>query len=117
MPDFTLYGWNKCSTCRTYRAWMQEENMAFEERDFFKEPFTEKELRDLIGKRPVADIFSWNSPSFKAIGVSREEMAANEARMIELMLQEPRLIRRPMVTVGGKLVVGVNKEGLSAATG
>jgi len=115
MATLKLYDWNKCTTCRDYRLWLKEEGVEFDQRDFFKEPFTEKELRKLVGKRPLANVFSWNSPSFKELGVTREELSADEPRMMKLMLQEPRLIRRPMVQVGRRLVIGSKKEDLKAA--
>ncbi len=115
MADIQLYDWNKCTSCRAYRLWLAEEGISFEQRDFFKEPFTEKELRKTIGRTPLADVFSWNSPSFKEMGVSREVLSADEPRMMKLMLAEPRLIRRPMARVGRKLVVGTKKEDLQKA--
>jgi arsenate reductase-like glutaredoxin family protein len=35
--------------------------------------------------------------------------------LIGLMLQEPRLIRRPLVRLGGELIVGANEKSLTAA--
>ncbi len=86
-----------------------------EERDFFADPLSEKELRDLIGSRPASQIFSWNSPSFKKLGVTRENL--DDDRLIQLMLDEPRLIRRPLVQVGGEVFVGTDKEAMERALG
>ena len=69
-------------------------------------------LRQLIGTRPVSEVFSWNSPSFKKLGLNREEL--NDERLISLMLEEPRLIRRPLVQVGSELIVGADKAALDA---
>ena len=85
-----------------------------EERDFFEERFSEEELRLVIGERPVSLVFSWNSPSFKNLGLSREDL--DDDRLICLMLEEPRLIRRPLIQRGSEpLIVGANKEALSQA--
>ena len=69
-----------------------------EERDFFQDPFSEAELRVLIGDRSPADIFSWKSPSFRKMGIDRGSL--DDDRMISLMLEEPRLIRRPVTAIG-----------------
>ena len=76
-----------------------------EERDFFQNRFTEKELRDLIGTLSASEVFSWNSPSFKKLGHNRADL--NDNTLINLMLKEPRLIRRPLVQVGDRLIVGL----------
>ena len=84
-----------------------------EERDFFQDPFSEAELRALIGDRSPADIFSWKSPSFRKMGIDRDSL--DDDRMIALMLEEPRLIRRPVTAIGDTLIVGANAKALSQA--
>ena len=84
-----------------------------EERDFFQDPFSEAELRALIGARSPADIFSWKSPSFRKLGIDRDSL--DDDRMIALMLEEPRLIRRPVTAIGDTLIVGADSKALSQA--
>ncbi len=81
-----------------------------EYRDFFKDPFTDDELRTLLGDRLPSEQFSWASPSFKKLDLDRGSLS--EDQLIELMLDNPRLIRRPLIQVDGKLLPplsGVNK--------
>ena len=87
--------------------------METEERDFFQDRFAEGELQELLGERKAADAFSWNSPSFKALGRPAESLSEEE--LVQLMLQEPRLIRRPLVVVNGQLVIGGSQKALEAA--
>ena len=84
-----------------------------EERDFFQDPFSEEELRALIGDRSPADIFSWKSPSFRKLDIDRDSL--DDDRMIALMLEEPRLIRRPITAIGDTLVIGADSKALSRA--
>ncbi len=84
-----------------------------QERDFFKEPFSEAEVRELAGSAGLAQLFARRSPSLKALGLADQELS--EARMLELMLQEPRLIRRPLVRLGGQLLVGASAKAVEAA--
>jgi len=51
-------------------------------------------------------MFNFRSPSFKTLGTDRERLT-NE-KMIEMMLAEPRLIRRPVVRIGGKVFFGAD---------
>ena len=89
-----------------------------EERDFFKDPFSEAEVRGLSRGRALSDIFSWRSPSFKALGLSKDEAGRlGDDDLVRLMLQEPRLIRRPMVRVGEELIIGSNAKELERALG
>ncbi len=87
--------------------------MDVQDRDFFKETFSEAELREVLGDRPIRDVFSFRSPSFKAMGLDPDGLTDDD--LIGLMLQEPRLIRRPLVRLGGELIVGANEKSLTAA--
>ncbi len=85
----------------------------FNERDFFKEPFSEEELRELIRLKPPSEVFSWRSPSFKAMELEQESLSPED--LVRLMTQEPRLIRRPIVRVGDRLIIGANQKSIEAA--
>ena len=52
----------------------------------------------------VDQIFAKRSPSLKQMGLAGQELGDDE--MVKLMLQEPKLVRRPMIRVGDQLFVG-----------
>ena len=81
------------------------------ERDFFKDVFTEAELRELLGDTPAYEIFSWRSPSVKKMGLDKDSLGEDD--LIRLMLEEPRLVRRPLVRKGARLVVGTDKRAMA----
>ena len=98
------------------KAELSQGGIEFDERDFFAEPFTVDELRDLIGVRPVSDFFSWRSPSFRKLGLDRDTL--NDDRLLELMVEEPRLVRRPLIQTGaGELIVGTDKKAMADLVG
>ena len=77
-----------------------------ESRDFFQNRFSEGELRSLLGERPAANFFSWASPSFRKLAVNRDSL--DEDQLIAMMLNEPRLVRRPLIVVNGELLPSVS---------
>ena len=97
------------------RASLSHAGIDLEERDFFQNPFCENELRLLLGDRPPSDFFSWKSPSFRALGQPPESFS--EEDLLRLMLREPRLIRRPLLQVGDKVIIGVDKKALEELSG
>ena len=84
-----------------------------EERDYFKEPFTEAELASLAGEIGAEQMFAKRSPSLKKIGLAGKDMTDDE--MLALMLQEPRLVRRPIIRLRGRFLVGANLKAVEAA--
>ena len=87
--------------------------MELEERDFFKEPFTQQEIQELASDVGTAQIFARRSPSLKKMGLADQDLS--DEQMVSLMLQEPRLVRRPLVRIGGRLLVGANLKAVEAA--
>ncbi len=53
-------------------------------------------------------MFSWRSPSAKPYRDGRGELSDDE--LIDLMLGEPRLIRRPILITGKKVLFGFDAE-------
>ncbi len=70
----------------------------------FKHPLTRVELKGLFGDRPARDFFSFKSPSFRKLSLDPD--ALKDAQMLSMMAEEPRLIRRPLVVVGDRVIVG-----------
>ncbi len=84
-----------------------------EERDYFKDPFSESEIRELAQSDSISAMFARRSPSLKKLELADKELSEEE--MVSLMLQEPRLVRRPLVLMDGKLLVGANIKAVEAA--
>ena len=89
--------------------------MEINERDFFRNPFSREEIHALLRGRPVSEMFNFRSPSFKKSGFKREELS--DGQMIDLMLKEPRLVRRPVVSIDGKAHFGADKSVLETLIG
>jgi arsenate reductase len=78
------------------------------ERDFFKNPFSQYEIEELLKGKPASEMFNFRSPSFKQLGLEREKLSDKE--LIDLMLKEPRLVRRPVVRIDGNVYFSAGKS-------
>ena len=74
------------------------------ERDYFKEPLNEAEIREMAALAGIDQIFARRSPSLKQMGLANQDLSEDE--MINLMLQEPKLVRRPLIRVGAQVFAG-----------
>ncbi|MBN2439385.1 MAG: hypothetical protein JXL20_12385 [Deltaproteobacteria bacterium] len=83
------------------------------ERDHFKEPFERTEIESLLQGKPASVMFSFKSPSFRALGSKPE--ALKDRDLVNLMLKEPRLIRRPVVRIDRKVDFGAGSIMISWA--
>ena len=61
----------------------------------------------------IENIFARRSPSLKTMGLADKNLSSEE--MVNLMLQEPKLVRRPLFKVGNELMVGGSNASIEAA--
>lgn len=71
-----------------------------------KEPPSRELLARLIDDYGLDAVLSTRSPAYKARDLGARKLSRSEA--IELMLEDPNLIRRPLVLKGKKAVFGYN---------
>ena len=91
---------------------LSQQGVEIEERDFFKDPFSEAELEELMTLAPPSELFSWRSPSFRKMNLDKGTLEPQD--LVRLMAQEPRLIRRPMFRIGDRLIVGGGKKAIDS---
>jgi len=60
-------------------------------------------------------MFNFRSPSFKQLGLDKENLGNDD--LIKLMLKEPRLVRRPVVRIDGKVYFSADKSVLENLIG
>ncbi len=84
------------------KAWLSRTDVEVEFRDFFEDPVTEEELWTLLGDRLPSEQFSWNSPSWRELGLDRSKLSEDD--LVKLMLTEPRMIRRPLIEINRELL-------------
>lgn len=86
-----------------------------ESRDLFAKPLTEEEIRSLVGRAGLDAVFSWRSPTARARSLQPGSLTEDEA--VRLMAAEPRLIRRPLIDAGERLIVGADAAAIAGIGG
>ncbi|XGV99286.1 MAG: ArsC/Spx/MgsR family protein [Leptolyngbya sp. BL-A-14] len=79
------------------------------------EPWTAESLRPFFGSLPVADWFNRSAPAIKTGDIIPEVVQAETA--LRLMVQNPLLIRRPLMQVGDRRSVGFEMLAIDAWIG
>ena len=86
---------------------MQSKKIDFEEREYGRTPFTEKELREIIGDSPIEPFLSTRTPLYKEKNMKLKPPTKDEA--IKLMLKDANLLKRPVFIKGKKKLTGFNE--------
>ena len=77
---------------------MQAEKADFEEREYGKAPFSERELREIIGNGPIENFLNTRTPLYREKKMKQKPPTKKEA--IRLMLKDPNLLKRPVIIKG-----------------
>ena len=99
------------------REVLSRRRVEFTTRDLFKEPLGQDEIRRLARLVPggARGLLSGRSPQLKALGLDRREPSDDE--LIALMAREPRLLRRPLLHDGRRLIVGFDQDAYATLGG
>ena len=110
MKKIIFYSYLKCSTCRKAAKWLESKDFEFQLIDIVKEPPLVNYLN--IALDQYSDdkkrIFNTRGKAFKTLnidiyGLSREEI-------IQLLLSDGKLIKRPfLIYEGKKVILGFNE--------
>jgi Spx/MgsR family transcriptional regulator len=89
---------------------LQAKKIDFQEREYGTNPFSEKELREIIGDDPIEKFLNTRTPLYREKNMKQKPPAKEEA--IKLMLKDPNLLKRPVIIKGKKKVTGFNEAEL-----
>ena len=87
---------------------MLELGAELESRDLATQRLTQAELEALIGQRDYKEFLNQRNELYRAQNMKEHPPSRSEA--IQLMAQEPNLIRRPIVMRGSQMVLGFDEE-------
>jgi Spx/MgsR family transcriptional regulator len=94
---------------------LQAKKIDFDQREYGKQPFTEKELREIIGDDPVEPFLNTRTPLYREKHMKQKPPTKDET--IKLMLKDPNLIKRPIMIKGKKKLTGFNEAELKQMIG
>jgi arsenate reductase len=99
-----IYHHSSCSRSRFALDLLREKKLEFEIVEYFKNPFTKDELRDIIRKLGIQpeELIRKNEKEYKQVFPSKN---ISEDDWIEGMLKHPKLIQRPIVVNGERAVI------------
>ena len=106
----TLYVSPSCTSCRKAKAWLEEQNLEFNEKNIFHEPLTKEEIKQILSltEEGTSELISYRSQAYQALSEDIDDLSLNE--LLELFENEPSLIRRPIIMDDRRLQIGYNEE-------
>lgn len=106
----TLYTSPSCTSCRKARAWLQEHEIPYVERNIFSEPLNIDELKAILQMTEdgTEEIISTRLKVFQKLNMDLDELSLKE--LLDLVKENPGLLRRPIMIDEKRLQVGFNED-------
>lgn len=101
----TLYGIRNCDTVRRARAWLEAAGVDHDFHDYRKAGIDAPRLEGWARELGWERLLNRSGTTFRKLPET-DRQALDEARAITLMLAQPSMIRRPVLDLGERRVVG-----------
>ena len=82
--------------------------------NYYQEPLTHTKLKELLKKlkMPAANLLREGEPVYRELKLSERKQKMSDDELIDLMLQHPDLMQRPIIERGNRAVIGRPTENI-----
>lgn len=108
MSEVLFYGKASCDTCAKARKSLRERGVEFREVDILSNIPPQQTLRKAIEKYGRRGAVRTRSTLYRERDMKDEIPPPEE--LIELMIKDPNLIKRPVITIGDEVYMGLDLE-------
>ena len=104
----TFLCYDKCTTCKKAKKWLDERGVSYDLRPIKEENPTAAELRAWheISGLPLKKFFNTSGLQYKAMGLKDKLPAMSEDEQLELLATDGMLVKRPMLIGDDFVLVG-----------
>ena len=108
-----VYTSPSCSSCKKVKKWFMDNDIPFIEKNIFGPTFKEKDIYDILSKTDngTEDIISKRSKIIIENNVDIDKMSVKQ--LVEFILKNPSVMKRPIIVDDSKMVVGYNPDDIS----
>lgn len=109
----TLYGIPNCDTVKKARVWLEQHSLAFDFHDYKKVGIDRPRLETWVAEHGWETVLNRAGTTFRALpDADKADLDAGKA--VDLMLAQPSMIKRPVLDLGDRTLVGFKPERYAA---
>lgn len=109
----TLFTTPSCGSCRKAKAWFEEYQIDYIERNIIAAPLTIDEIKSILRltEEGTDEIISTNSKVYQELNVDIDSLPLHA--LYKLIIDNPKMLRRPIILDEKRLQVGYNEDEIS----
>ena len=107
----------KCSTCRKALKWVADHGLQAETRHIVEQRPTEAELSEWIDRSglPIQRFFNTSGILYRERGLKDVVKTASREELLHLLAEDGKLVKRPLVVLPDRVLVGFKEAEWEAA--
>lgn len=105
-----LYGIPNCDTVKKARMWLDERGVVYDFHDFKKAGVNDALLGNWLAQVPLTTLLNRKGTTWRKLSPAQQAAAADESVARALMIENPSLIKRPVLVADGKVSVGFTPD-------
>ena len=105
----TLYGIPNCDAVKKARRWLEGAGVAYHFHDYRKDGLQQDTLVQWVDELGWEMLLNRRGSTWRKLP-EKEKLAINAERAITLMLEQPPMIKRPLLDMGGQKLLGFSEE-------
>ena len=114
--SITIYGIKNCDTMKKARAWLDKHGVVYTFHDYKTAGIDRERLEGWARAVGWETLLNRAGTTFRKLP-DKDKLSITEKKAIALMLDQPSMIKRPVLDVSGKLIVGFKPETYEKALG
>lgn len=113
MP-YVLYGIKACDTMKKARTWLDEHGVAYDFHDYKVSAIDRANLQKWCAEHGWETVLNRAGTTFRKLD-DAQKAGLDQSKAIELMLAQPSMIKRPVLDLGNRTLVGFKPDLYAAA--
>ena len=109
----TLYGIKACDTMKKARTWLDEHGVSYSFHDYKIAGIERSHLEKWCNEHGWETLLNRAGTTFRKLDEAQKS-GLDQPKAIELMLAQPSMIKRPVLDLGIKTLVGFNADRYAA---
>ncbi|MCO6503844.1 MAG: Spx/MgsR family RNA polymerase-binding regulatory protein [Snodgrassella sp.] len=106
-----IFGLSQCNTVKKARQWLNDNNIVAEFVDFKKTPPSQRDLEFWLSQIPKESLINRKGTTWRNLNPAEQQTALScDRAAIELMMTQPSIIKRPVLTYKNQITIGFNPE-------
>lgn len=109
----TMYGIPNCDTIKKAKKWLESHDIEFQFHDFRKDGIDKALVAQFCAQLGWENVLNKRGTTYRQLSEQQKE-SINDTTVIDLLVEYPAMIKRPVLSAQGKLYIGFKADQYSA---